>query len=252
MTALSPAVPKPDHVPDAAVYDFDMYLDPALLTDPHERVREILRDAPPVFWTPRNRGHWVAMGHAENYQLSRDPETFTSEVYPRAMLEMVRPMLPPDIGHIPLATPINLDPPEHTKYRAPLQAAFSPKAMLARREEIRALADQLIERVADQGHCDFIADIAEPLPVQVFLKMMGLPLERSAEFRELVHEFLAPMTSPLDAIFRMRKVADAMKGEIEARRAAPQDDLISLLWKAEIEGEPMTLELMEDYAVLLF
>ncbi len=252
MNALSPAVPRPDHVPAAAVYDFDMFTDPDLVNDPHERIRELLREAPPVFWTPRRGGHWVVIGHKENYEASRDTEAFSSELSPRSMIEMIRPMLPPGIGHVPLATPINLDPPQHTIYRAPLQAAFSPKAMMARKEEIRDLANSLIDQVIEQGHCDFISDIAEPLPVQVFLKMMGLPLERMAEFRELVHEFLSPMTGPLDAILRMRKVADAMKEEIAARRDDPRDDLISLLWRSEIDGKPMTFELMEDFAVLLF
>lgn len=252
MSDISPAVPRPDHIPASAVYDFDMFMDPFLLRDPHERVREMVRVAPPVFWTPRNGGHWVVTGFKENYEASRDTESFSSELQPREMIEMIRPMLPADIGHIPMPTPINLDPPAHTIYRAPLQAAFSPRAMMARKEEIRDLANSLIDAVIAQGHCDFISDIAEPLPVQVFLKMMGLPLERMAEFRGLVHEFLSPTSSPLDPILRMRKVADAMKGEIEARRTDPQDDLISLLWKAEIDGKPMTMELMEDFAVLLF
>jgi cytochrome P450 len=249
---LSPAVARPDHVPAAAVYDFDMFRDAALTTDPHERIRELIREAPPVFWTPRNEGHWVLTGHQENYEASRDTETFSSEIQPAAMIEMIRPMLPADIGHIPLPRPINLDPPLHTIYRAPLQAAFSPRAMMARREDIRELANALIDQVIDQGHCDFIPAIAEPLPVQVFLKMMGLPLERMAEFRDLVHEFLAPMATPFDPILRMRKVADAMKGEIAARRSDPRDDLISLLWRSEIDGKAMTFELMEDFAVLLF
>ena len=249
---LSPAVARPDHVPASAVYDFDMFRDAALTTDPHERIRELLRVAPPVFWTPRNDGHWVLTGHKENYEASRDTETFSSEIQPAAMIEMIRPMLPADIGHIPLPTPINLDPPSHTIYRAPLQAAFSPRAMMARREEIRDLANALIDQVIDQGHCDFIPDIAEPLPVQVFLKMMGLPLDRMAEFRDLVHEFLSPTVSPFDPILRMRKVADAMKEDIAARRTDPRDDLISLLWRSEIDGKAMTYELMEDFAVLLF
>lgn len=54
MNDLSPGAATPAHVPASAVYDFDMYRDAALLHDPHERVREILREAPPVFWTPRN------------------------------------------------------------------------------------------------------------------------------------------------------------------------------------------------------
>ena len=256
MGALSLAVPKPAHVADAAVYDFDMYLDPALLSDPHERVQALLREAPPVFWTPRNGGHWVIIGHAENYAAMRDTATFTSEILRRdqmvAMLPEILPMVAPGTIHIPTPIPIGMDPPEHTRFRAPLQAAFSPKAILARKEEIRTLANELIDAVIGDGHCDFISAIAEPLPVQVFLKMMGLPLERSAEFRVLVHEFLAPQTDPFDPIIRMCKVADAMKHEIAARRDDPRDDLLSLLWKAEIDGQPMTFEVMSDFSVLLF
>lgn len=251
MPELSPAVVRPDHIPDSATYDFDMFLDPSLVRDPHDRIRELLRVAPPVFWTPRNGGHWIVTGFKENYEASRDTEVFSSELQPRAMIEMIRPMLPADFGHIPLPTPINLDPPSHSIYRTPLQAAFSPRAMMARKEEVRDLANLLIDRVTEQGHCDFITDIAEPLPVQVFLKMMGLPLDRMAEFRQLVHEFMAPGEA-IDSLFRMRKVADSMRQDIEARRVNPQDDLISLLWRSEIDGKPMTLELMEDFAVLLF
>ena len=146
-----------------------------------------------------------------------------------------------------------MDPPEHTKYRAPLQKTFSPKAAVARIEEIRNLADELIDRVIDQGHCDFIPAIAEPLPVTVFLRMMGLPTSRLAEFRELVHEFLAmTLQNEMNGASMSRKVADAMLPDILARKDDPRDDIISLLWATEIDGEPMTLELMEDYAVLLF
>ena len=251
-SVLSPVVTRPVHIPIEAVYDFDMYLDPALLRDPHERVREMLREAPPVFWTPRNQGHWVVIGHKENYLVSRDTETFTSSALTGEHAAALLAGLPKDYGHIPAATPISMDPPAHTIYRAPLQAAFSPKAILARKDSVRALANQLIDTVIGQGQCDFISDIAEPLPVQVFLTMLGLPIERSAEFRNLVHEFMAPAASLIDNVHRMRKVADAMKDEIEARRTNPKDDLISLLWRAEIEGKPMTFELMEDYAVLLF
>ncbi|WP_298281847.1 cytochrome P450 [Novosphingobium sp.] len=252
MNALSPAMPKPDHVPAEAVYDFDMFLDEALVTDPHERVRQILREAPRVFWTPRNNGHWVVMGHRENYEASRDTETFSSEMYPREAIEQMMAMFPAGSPRLPTPTPINLDPPDHTKYRAPLNTAFSPKAMLARKEEVRALANSLIDRIVEQGHCDFITDIAEPLPVQVFLKLMGLPLDRQAEFRKLVHEFLAPMTGPMDMITRMRNVADSMKDVILERQSDPREDLISLLWRTEIDGQPMTYETMEDFSVLLF
>jgi cytochrome P450 len=250
---LSPLAPQPAHVPDAAVYDFDVFSDPGLLADPHERVRQILSEAPPVFWTPRNRGHWMAMAHDAVFEVARDWERFSSEFLPRAQLEAMLGALPPDFPHIPRARPITLDPPDHAKFRAPLASTFGPKAIKARAEEIRTLAGRLIEAVADRGACDFVAAIAEPLPVLVFLKLMGLPPERLGEFRALVHEVLAPgLLDPMTGAARMRSVADAIGDVIRARRDAPQDDLISLLWATEIDGEPMSLEIMEDFAVLLF
>jgi len=138
-------------------------------------------------------------------------------------------------------------------FRGPLQKTFSPRAAINRMEEIRTLCDELIDSVIDRGHCDFISAIAEPLPVTVFLRMMGLPIERLPEFRELVQEFLANTTADMmKAAALSRKVADAMLPEIVARKDDLRDDIISLLWQTEVNGEPMTLELMEDYAVLLF
>lgn len=253
MEGLTPAAPIPDHVSPQAVYDFDMRFDPALLANPHERVRELVRDAPPVFWTPRNGGRWIATGHAAVFQAARDPEHFSSTYMPREKMLAMLAMMPKGTPRIPQSVPITLDPPEHAKYRAPLQQSFSPKAVKAREESVRELANDLIDAVIGKGHCDFIPAIAEPLPVKVFLRMMGLPEARLGEFRDLVHEFLAKtLANPMEGASMSRKVADAMLGEIMARKNVPRDDLISLLWQTEIDGKPMTLELMEDYAVLLF
>lgn len=248
-----PTIPRPAHVPAAAVYDFDMFRDPGLLADPHQRVLDLMQSAPPVFWTPRNGGHWVATSHDTVFQAYRDPETFSSQMMTNDQAAQLEAFLAAGGPHIPLPTPINMDPPTHTRYRAPLNPVFSPKAALARREEVRALANSLIDAVIETGHCDFISAIAEPLPVQVFLKIMGLPLERQGEFRDLVHQFLAPTDgNPMESLRRMRCIADAMKDTFEARRLEPRDDLISLLWNTEIDGKPMTMEVMEDFGVLLF
>jgi cytochrome P450 len=251
--ALTEAVPVPAHVPHEAVYDFDMRADPGLLADPHERVRELLREAPPVFWTPRNGGRWIVIGYPEIFEASRDPERFSSSYMTPERMQAMMAMVPKGMPRTPQATPITMDPPEHAKFRGPLQKTFSPRAAINQIDDIRALTDQLIDAVIDQGHCDFIPAIAEPLPVTVFLKMMGLPTDRLAEFRELVHEFLANTTGdPIKGASLSRKVADAMLPQIMARKDDPKDDIISLLWQAEIDGEPMTVELMEDYCVLLF
>jgi len=252
-TTLSPVVPKPSHVPDTAVYDFDMFRDPAFLADPHGRILDLVRTAPGVFWTPRNGGHWMLLSHAANFKAARDIDSFSSEFVSRSQMEAMRAKLPPGTPRVPQPVPINLDPPDHTKYRAPLQRAFSPTAMLALKEDIRTLANQLIDKVKGRGRCDFMVDIAEPLPVQIFLKMLGLPLERQNEYRALVREHLSnPEPDPKMVMMSLLRITAMMRETFLARREKPQNDLISLLWQSQIDGTPTTLEDMENYGVVLF
>jgi cytochrome P450 len=248
---LSDAAPRPAHITDAVYYDFDMFQDPAYLVDPHARVLELLKNAPPVFWTPRNGGHWILLGHAANFEAARDTETFSSEVIPHAQLEAILAQMPADVGRIPRAYPINLDPPLHGKYRMPLQRVFSPKTINNLSEDIRKLAGELLDGIADSGGCEFMSAVAEPLPVEVFLKMLGLPLEKLPEYRVLVKEHLSESDSG-NALKRLQRVAAAMRETILERRDEPRDDIISMLWQVEIDGEPMTLEHQENYGVLLF
>ena len=161
---LSKAVPTPEHITDAVFYDFDMFFDPAYLADPHKRVQDLLDNAPPVFWTPRNGGHWMLVSHAANFEAARDTETFSSEVIPHAQIEAILAQLPPDTPPIPRAYPINLDPPLHAKYRQPVQGVFSPKAINLLKESIRKLAGELIDAVLDQGKCEFMPTVGQPLP----------------------------------------------------------------------------------------
>ncbi len=253
MTQLSKAVPQPAHIPDAVVYDFDMFLDPAYLQDPHQRVLDLGQKAPPIFWTPRNGGHWVLQGHAANFEAARDTESFSSEIMPHEMIEKILSQLPPDMPHIPRAYPINLDPPLHAKYRMPLQRVFSPKTINALSGSIRELAGELIDEIVGQGRCEFMTAVAEPLPVQVFLKMLGLPLERLPEYRELVRDHLGQAHGDAaSSIMQLQKVAAAMRDTILERREHPQEDIISMLWEIEIDGKPTTLEDQENYGVLLF
>ncbi|WP_067479340.1 cytochrome P450 [Actinomadura hibisca] len=95
----------------------------------------------------------------------RDPGLFSSERAFEGAGSAV-PMLP-----------IAFDPPEHTRYRRLLQPHFSRRSVQAMRDEVRDLAEQLVGRVADAGSCDFVAEVAVPLPAQVFLTMFGLPPE---------------------------------------------------------------------------
>jgi cytochrome P450 len=250
---LSRPAAKPAHIPDSLVYDFDLLADPALLSTGHERILEIARNAPPVFWTPRRGGHWVLAGHEAAFEGSRNWEIFTSEIRPYDEVKAMLSLLPEGSPHVPLALPIGIDPPMHGVYRLPLNAAFSPKAMNTLKDSIRELARSLIAKVAPDGRCEFMSAIAEPLPVQIFLKLMGLPLERQAEYRSLVKETLqAHVEDPGEGMRTMLKIAASMRPTFEERRQNPTGDLISLLWRTEIEGKPATMDDMENWGVLLF
>lgn len=243
----------PAHISADRVYDFDMFADAAYLKDPHARIAQMLADAPPVFWTPHNGGHWLIVGHEAVFKASRDPETFSSQVIAPEEIQAMLAMLPPGSPRMPQSVPINIDPPLHTQFRAPLNIVFSPKAMLAMKQDIRALAAELIDAIKDRGRCEFMSAVAEPLPVQVFLKMFGLPLERQAQYRALVTQFMTqPWTDIKDIFGMLRGVCDVMHDTLIERREKPQNDIISSLWQTKIDGRALTLDDMENYCVLLF
>jgi cytochrome P450 len=195
----------------------------------------------------------MLVSHAANFEAARDTETFSSEVIPHAQIEAILSQLPPDSPPIPRAYPINLDPPLHAKYRQPVQGVFSPKAINQLKESIRKLAGELIDDVLPKGECEFMSTVAQPLPVQVFLKLLGLPVEKFQTYSALVKAHLSATGGDAgSAIARLQDVATAMRDTIIARRDDPRDDLISLLWTVEIDGQPTTQQDIENYGVLMF
>lgn len=252
-SANAAIAPKPAHVADSLVYDFDFFSDAALVKNPHQRMLSLLQNAPPIFWTPRNGGHWVLLTHEANFNAARDTETFSSESMPQEEVKKILAQMPADFPRIPQPFPINLDPPDHSKYRAPLVRAFSPKTIDRLETDIRDLAKVLIERVASQGGCEFIQAVAEPLPVTVFLKMFGLPLDQMATYRAMVKNLLSSIDKGnSETLPQLIKIVDSIRDALLDRRNNPQDDLISLLWQTKIDSTPTSLEDMENYGLLLF
>ena len=250
---ISEAVSRPAHVTDAVFYDFDLFHDSGLVADPHKRIIDLVENAPPVFWTPRNGGHWMLIGHKANFEAARDYEAFSNEMVPHEQLQTILAQMPPDAPRIPMAYPINLDPPLHGKYRMPLQGVFSPKTINAIKDSIRELAGEIIDHVVPRGQCEFMSAVAEPLPVKVFLNMLGMPLDKLPEYRALVKAHLSEIQpDPSKAMQRLQQVAAIMRDTLIERRDNPQDDIISMLWQVEIDGRPTTLEDLENYGVLLF
>jgi cytochrome P450 len=126
---------------------------------------QIVRDAGPLARDDHG-AYVITTGEGAEFAL-RHPGLFSSK---RAFDGVGSP--------VPMV-PIGTDPPEHTRYRRLLQPMFSPRSMAPWHPRIRALAGELVENVAGKGECDLVADLAVPLPAQVFLTVFGLPQEDS-------------------------------------------------------------------------
>jgi cytochrome P450 len=234
--------PIPVHVDPARVFDYDYFADPTYARGVPEAVADLQRDAPEVFWSPRLGGYWVVQGYEACVDAARRTDIFSS-----SYMRIPRAAPSPN----PPAVPLNFDPPVHTKYRLPLMEVFSPKAMLAWKGRIRELAIELIDEVAPKGGCDFFQAVAEPLPVLIFMEIMGLDKARYREFRDMVHV----MTSVPDEAPRSQAMRDAsvmMRAVIADHRATPRDDLVSRLIDLKIDGEPISDDVLQGYCVLLF
>lgn len=237
--ATAPATELPAHIPPALAYDFYLFGDEKLTADPYTRAREVLREAPPVFWSPRGNC-WFVTRYDALVEAFKDTETFSN---------VLAPQLPDDYVYSPY--PLSTDPPRHKHYSDPLKAVFSARRVAAMEATMRELAVELIEAVADKGECDFISAISEPYPIYIFLGILGVERERFAEFRKVAVEYLGEPDREIR--FGKMQQADALMTEyIEERRKRPTDDLISHLWSLDIDGTPISLVDMRRYGMMLF
>ena len=248
-----PLAERPDHVPESLVYAFDMFNDPEYLADPHEKILRLHKEAPAVFWTPYNGGVWMLLSYEANFTAMRDPALFSSQMFNPEMQKLIDQYLSQRERRVPRPVPISLDPPEHGIYRDPLHAYFAPRKMMAMRGKIRALAGDLIEVVRPQGQCELMSTIAEPLPITVFLELLGLPVDQKSIYLPLAQaHFDALENEPHRLADYQVEVAELMKQTVEDRRINPRDDLLSALWKMEFGGRPATADDIEDLCAILF
>lgn len=122
----------------------------------------IVREAGPVIKTPR--GYVLSSSEYVEFAL-KHPELFSS----KQAFDLVGSPLP--------MVPIAFDPPEHTRYRRILQPFVGPRETAVWQPRVQSLVGTLIDKFAQRGHCDLVAELAVPLPAEVFLTLFGLPRE---------------------------------------------------------------------------
>ena len=230
----------PAHVPPELIYEYDVYRPGPAGSDFFEELFKLKSQAPAIFWTPYNGGHWYTTGSALTAQVLRDNIRFSSQTL------LVPPENNPPLGRG--FSPIHLDPPEHGIYRKLMQAALSRKTVVDMMPGVRAVAIELIEKLKPQGGCDFIADFAFQLPTSVFLRLVDLPESYHAGVRSRVSG-IVDAGSDKGRLFA--EIAGHLEPFVRERMRNPGGDLISWLSQQQVEGAPITVERLHSMTTIL-
>ena len=223
-------------------------MDPGFRDDPYPSLKR-LREREPVNLTPV--GIWRLMRHADVQKLLTDVKCGVRTTEGR--LYGADDELSDGIFML------RQDPPNHSRLRKLVSHAFTPKALNAWQQEIQRVVDECLDRVADAGEMDVIKDLALPVPSTIICEMLGVRVEDRDRFTQWTSQAtfgLAKAILPKE----VGDMADAAGQQlnnyfeqlIAERRANPREDLLSLMIKAEEEGDKLSFdELMAQSVGLL-
>lgn len=231
---------RPDHVPSERVYDFNLYNVPGASEDIHKAYFAIQHSAPDIFWTPHNGGHWVATRAEDILTMQRDFKRFTHK-------QIVLPPMPEDTQR---QIPLEMDPPEHNRYRRPLTQALMPKIVQTLEDYVRKVATDAIEALVPRGECEFVEEFARILPIHVFLQLVNLPLEDKNELLDMAELAVRGIDAETRTLAQHKMGTYLHKWIIE-RRENPSDDLLSKLVNTDIGGERISEIEATSYATLV-
>ncbi|OBK10422.1 cytochrome P450 [Mycobacterium asiaticum] len=146
-----------------------------------------------------------------------------------------------DLGNLRPLIPLQIDPPDHAKYRRILDPLFTPREMARREPQVTALVNQMVDRFADRGECDFHAEFAVPLPCTVFLQLLGLPLRDLDKLLEWKDGVIRPEgTTDWDGRHAASapvalQIYEYFGQAIEDHIANPRDDVLSAMIAADLK-----------------
>ncbi|RUP06093.1 MAG: cytochrome P450 [Mycobacterium sp.] len=205
-----------------------------------------------LFEDANDQGFWAVVRHADLVEVTRRPQDFLSgegiafESIPKEMLDAAQGF-------------IAMDPPRHTKLRRLMAAAFTPKQLARIDDHIVANARRVVDGIADKGEADFVNEVARLVPMHNICDMAGIPEEHR---RTIAHESefvdgwrdprLLEGSEPLARVAQAIVTVNAIAMElVEARRRKPEDDLVTALVQAEVDGERLTDEEISSIFFLL-
>lgn len=220
-----------DTEPDVDV-DFDHHSS-EFAQDPWTPLAE-MRSQCPVARSGTYGGFWVLTRYEEIKQVAGDDETWSSA-------ETV--VIPPKKNANQKSIPIEMDPPEFLDYRRILHPMLSPAAVDRVAPAIERFVHRCIDEFIEAGRCDFVHDLADPLPAMTTLHKLGLDIELWEKFSVPLHKVVFLRQENPKRANVMEELAfihQTVAETITARRGAPRDDMISYLVHQHIDGRPLT------------
>ncbi|MDA0353468.1 MAG: cytochrome P450 [Chloroflexi bacterium] len=215
-----------------------------------------LREADPVHRSIAMQA-WILTRYEDCVAVLRDPSRFSSDGRNAGgqLGEVIRQQRAESpLGQAQML--LTIDPPAHTRMRAIVNKVFTPRRVAALRPRIEEIARDLLEAAPREGGFELMAGLAQPLPVIVIAELLGVPPADRQRFKEWSNA-LAATTDVMNSEAVINQARETTLELIEyfgrfiaARRAAPQDDLISALVAAE-EADQLTTDEILAFAILL-
>jgi cytochrome P450 len=209
---------------------------------------------PPEIPLEPGPGYWAITKHAHILEASRNPGIYSSA---RGATSI--PDLPPEMLEF-FGGLINMDDPRHGAQRRIVSRGFTPRALSRVEAAVDARATKVVDRVIEKGECDFVSDIAAPLPLEIICDMMGIPESQSRFVFEKSNlilglgdpEFIKQGVNPLLAAMGAgNDLAALMREMAEARRKNPTDDMTSAIINAAGDEDVMTDSELASFFILL-
>jgi len=209
---------------------------------------------PEGFPIPVGPGYWAVTKHADVLEVSRNPALYCSGKGATSTID-----LPPQMNEF-FGGMINMDDPRHGSQRRVISRGFTPRALARVEDAIDRRGAAVIDRVVEKGECDFVAEIAAPLPLEIICDMMGIPesqtdfvFERSNRILGLGDPDYNPeMGDPIAAAMQAgAELAALMREMADARRKSAAEDLTSALVHATGNEEVLTDAELASFFILL-
>lgn len=213
---------------------------------PHDMF-DLLRREAPVFWHEEDAGpgYWAITKYEDLKHISRHPAQFSSEKMGILLREPE-----PETLEFTRNIMLSMDPPRHRQHRALVNKAFTPRMVEGLRPRIRKMVSGIVDAVIEKGECDFVEELAAPLPMLVICEMMGVPEEDRRRVYEVGNRMvgfddpeLQKDGKPIETDTGMEASAEMFMYAVKLRERAltsPGDDLATALVNAEINGERLS------------